>query len=166
MKDMIEKKYIDMANEIKLLTSTILKQARRDLENRLAAQGIELSFLGFGVLHLLVAKELTIKDLSGRMMLAPATLVPVIDQLEAKKLIKRQIDKDDRRRTPLAITAAGKKILQVIGHNKQIDVVASKLQELGYEKSKNLFDSLYQLGAAVVGQEALDSVLKIKNLNK
>ena len=163
---MTEKKYVDLANDIKILITVILKQARRDLENCLAKQGADISCLGFGVLHLLALNEQTIKELSDKMMLAPATLVPVIDQLENKKLIKRQIDKTDRRRTPLVLTPAGQQIVASVKHNDKIDSLARKLQDLGDQKSRELLEGLHQLGAAIIGQETLEDILKKVKANK
>ena len=163
---MATQKYLDLAKEIKTLIAVITKYARRDLEKRLADSGVKISFLGFGVLHHLTVREQTIKELSEKMMLAPATLVSVIDHLEAQKLIMRQVDKVDRRRTPLSLTAAGKKIIASAGLDKKLDTIANKLEELGPKKAQDLIDILHQLGAAIVGKEVLDDVLEKIKYNK
>ena len=93
-------------------------------------------------------------------MLTPATLVPVVDHLEKKKLIKRQIDKFDRRRTPLILTPAGQKLMAGFKNNRPLDALANKLQSLGAKKSQDLLATLYELGAAVIGQENLRNLLK------
>ena len=62
-------------------------------------------------LHALVrAGSLTQIALSREIRLSPPTLVGVLDRLEAKELIKRQRDTNDRRRIHLVLTDAGRAV--------------------------------------------------------
>lgn len=62
-------------------------------------------------LHALVrAGNLTQIELSREVRLSPSTLVGVIDRLEAKGLVRRRRDPDDRRRIHIAPTEAGRAV--------------------------------------------------------
>ena len=70
------------ALEIRILVNIVAKMARRDLEQRLDASGIGVGALPFSVMRLLSYHPYTISELSRKMILKPATLVPAIDALE------------------------------------------------------------------------------------
>jgi len=85
--------------KIQHLSSVVLKLSRRDTEQRLNRENINISLPALAVLRL-VRNDVctTINDLSRKMMIAPPTLVPMIDGLEKKKLLTRGTDAKDRRR--------------------------------------------------------------------
>jgi DNA-binding MarR family transcriptional regulator len=144
-----EDKFLVLSEEIQKLLSQMAKKIRRDLEKKLAQAGGDISFLGFGVLHFLILEsEQTIKDLSDKTMLAPATLVPVVDGLEKKGLVLRQADKTDRRRNQLILTAKAKKLMANLSGCGRQSFLAAKLQKLGYKKSQNLIEVLRELVAS------------------
>ena len=146
---MAEKKFLALANEAQKLLSSMAKKIRHDLEAKLAATGSDLSILGFGVLHLLILEpKQTIKDLSGRTLLAPATLVPVIDGLEKKGFILRRADKIDRRRNLLILTPKAKKIMAGIAYCDRESFMAAKLEKIGYQKAQTLVSILQELAGA------------------
>jgi len=130
------------------------------MENNLAKMGLEISPLSLDVLHCLVSGEKTIKQLSEKMNLAAPTLVPVVDGLENKKLIKRQADKNDRRCLPLSLTKTGKRVLEKISANSQSGLIARRLKEMGPEKTKKLTNVLYQLVSKIIGRQELDLIWK------
>ena len=145
---MAEKKFLALANETQKLLGSMAKQIRHEVETKLSEAGHGVSLLGFGVLHLLVLEpNQTIKDLSGRTFLAPATLVPVIDSLEKKDLIIRRADKKDRRRNLLILTPKAKKMMAGISYCDRQSFLAAKLKKLGYQKAQLLLDILRELAA-------------------
>ena len=52
-----------------------------------------------------------LKDLAGRMFVHPATVVGIIDRLEAKGLVTRIRSKGDRRNVDIDLTDAGRKLV-------------------------------------------------------
>lgn len=108
-------------------------------------KGSGLSHLQFGVLKLISAGNSTIAELAKRMMLEPATLVPVIDILEKKKFLKRQHDLKDRRKNLLLITEYGKKNLLKIKTMPKNSAFGKILAKFGEEKSSQLLSLLQAL---------------------
>lgn len=53
------------------------------------------------------AEGLRLKDIAARLRIAPRSATEVIDQLEAKGLVARAPDPDDRRATLVSVTEAG-----------------------------------------------------------
>src|SRR5512135_3252660 len=102
--------------ELRILAGVIAKMAGRDLERHLEVCSAGMSALQYGVLRLLGHHQCTIAELSRTMLLAPATLVPVVDALESKGLLKRERDPQDRRRTPLLLTPLGVEMLSRVPH--------------------------------------------------
>ena len=146
------------AAEIKILISILLKYSQRDMEKNLAKMGLGVSPLAFKVLHSLVSGEQTIKQLSEKMNLAAATLVPVVNTLEVKKLISRRADKNDRRRLLLNLTKIGEKTMAKISSDSQSGLIARRLKEMGPEDTKKLLATLYKLVSRIVGQKELDAI--------
>lgn len=95
------------ALEALILMATISKEARQDTEHRLKGFGADITAPQYRVLRQLQQGRHTIKELSVAMMVEPATLVPMIDSLERQRLIRRERDPRDRRRTPIALTELG-----------------------------------------------------------
>jgi DNA-binding MarR family transcriptional regulator len=132
--------------EVRILCSIIVKAARRSLEERLAASGVEgVGALQFGVLRLLSYQQFTISELSRRMNLKPATLVPVVDALERQGLALRGQDPADRRRTPLMVTPKGLELVARVPNVDPHDAVAVSLdglQDEGCERFLHLLRSI------------------------
>ena len=97
-----------LAVQIRVLAAVVNKMAMRDLEQRLEARQAGVSGLQYAVLGRLRRESVTLSDLSRRLSLAPATLVPVVDALELKGLVERGRDPLDRRRVPLYLTRGGR----------------------------------------------------------
>jgi hypothetical protein len=72
------------------------------------------------------------------MMLAPSTLVPIIDRLESDGLLVRGKDPDDRRRTPLVLTQQARDMLASVPEMGPRDQLCHALQALGPERSRQL----------------------------
>ncbi|GAB4545555.1 MAG: MarR family transcriptional regulator [Anaerolineae bacterium] len=119
-------------HEIRVLMAMAAKTMARELEQYLESQGLPLTGLQYGVLRILRYQRHTLSELSARMMLKPATLVPVVDALEKHHLLKRQRDREDRRRTQLDLTEHGIDLLDrmVVEHaNDSLTQSLSHLSE-------------------------------------
>ncbi len=85
---------------------------RRFTQRAAAAHG--LSATGLEVLAALAEldefDELSQRDLAGRLRLAPATLTPVLDALEAEGALTRARDRTDRRLVRISITQRGREL--------------------------------------------------------
>jgi MarR family transcriptional regulator, organic hydroperoxide resistance regulator len=76
----------------------------------IAAHGLTVTALG--VLGVLAdAEAVSHRELSGRLGVAPATLTPVVDALEAAGELLRERDRDDRRVVRLRTTPRGRERL-------------------------------------------------------
>ncbi len=148
------------ALEVRILANMLSKLAGQDLERRLQARGADISSLQFGVLRRLSRASATISDLSSTMVLAPATLVPVIDALERKGLVRRGQDPRDRRRKSLTLTEAGRALLTGLPSVTQDDAVVKCLADMGNDKAGELVSLMRSLVANLSGDaERLDQVL-------
>lgn len=67
---------------------------------------------------------MSLKDLAANMHLDPSTVVGVVDRLEAKGLVARSRDTQDRRRVRLALTPKGKALERKAPHPAQDRLVA------------------------------------------
>jgi DNA-binding MarR family transcriptional regulator len=136
---------IASAMELCILAAILGKRANRDLELRLAAGDAQVSALQVAVLLLLSHHESNLTDVSRRMNLAPATLVPVIEALARKQLIRRGADPNDRRRTPLTLTPAGRSIVKRFPVVTEADGLTQSLIQLGTERCEELLSALRQV---------------------
>ena len=143
------------ASEIRILVAIITKLAKHDLEHRLAAAGAGISELQLGVMRLLQHDGCTIKELSGKMMLSPATLVPVIDALERQGLATRGRDPKDRRRTPLALTEHGVSVIAGLPFIDRDDALFQSLLRMGDQKSQQLLALLREMATIMSNDGAL-----------
>jgi DNA-binding MarR family transcriptional regulator len=137
------------ARELRILTEMIIKVSRRDTERRLTASEAGISGLQYGILRILSDQDYTLSELSHMMHREPATLVPVVDALEDKGLVKRGKDAKDRRRTPLTITEAGTAVLDRVPLVDENDVIINALRELGDQKVQRLLTLLRELATQV-----------------
>jgi len=101
--------------ELHVLMATVAKMSRHAFEQRLSVASADISPLQYGVLRTLNYEgSFTISELSRRFHCDPSTLVPSVDKLEARGLVQRQRDPNDRRRIPLLLTEAGQTMLNLI----------------------------------------------------
>ena len=140
--------------DIRLLILMVIKTSMRDLDRRLEASGTGISGLQFGVMRLLSHESATISELSSRMLLAPATLVPVVDALERKGFVQRGSDPRDRRRIPLMLTDSGLEVITRVSFTSDHDSLTQGLASLGREKSRHLQALLYELANHLTGDDA------------
>ncbi len=126
------------AIEIGILSAMVNRRVKHDLDKRLNATGIGVGGLSCVILRLLSHQEQTISELSDTMKLNPATLVPVVDALERKGLVKRGQDPADRRRTPLSVTERGADLVSRVPLVAAHDTLVKSLQAMGEAKSQQL----------------------------
>jgi DNA-binding MarR family transcriptional regulator len=134
-----------LAFEIRACAAIGSKLMARDLESRIAQHCPGVSALQYGAMRMLECRPATLKELSDHMMLAPSTLVPVIDRLEGEGLVVRGKDPEDRRRTPLTLTDAARAILSRVPPVDESDALCRALRELGPDQSRQLRRLLLEL---------------------
>ena len=139
--------------EMRLLAAVAAKVARQSLEAQLDACGVSVGVLAYGVMRLLSFQEQTISELSRTMNLRPATLVPVVDALERKGLVRRGRDPNDRRRVPLSLTERGARMVARVPLVDDGDVLVQSLSAMGTEQSRQLLFLLRQLVRHMPGGE-------------
>lgn len=152
---MEDKKLRELAARLKMLSATAIKSARHDLETRLRNDHIGVSPLSLMVLKMIKKESCTIGELSKKLMMAPASLVPVIDSLANKGFVKRGIDSSDRRRNPLTLTAKGDSLLGKVQSIYKDDIIVKSLSKLGEKKASQLVSLLEDLTSALSGGKNL-----------
>jgi DNA-binding MarR family transcriptional regulator len=140
-----------VASEIRGAASMVHKIAMRDMVQRLDACNAGVSGLQYGVLRFLKHHGGTLSDMSSRLRLAPSTLVPVVDALVQKGLLERGSDPQDRRRTPLVLTARGVETLNMVPGVDSADSLVRGLAALGGEKTLMLRSLLRELLEVMTG---------------
>lgn len=142
------------ALEVLILTAMIAKDARQDAEQRLKRFGADITAPQYRLLRQLQqVGSATIKDLSGIMMVGPATLVPMVDTLERHGFVRRGVDPDDRRRTPLELTETGRQRLEAVPFIHTDDPIARFLRELPPDERQSFLRQLRDLAAALHGDD-------------
>src|ERR671921_2646882 len=91
------------------LLSQTAKMAKRDLDQRLAAEGFRLRHMA--MLAVLDEAPATQLELGRRLTMDPSDVTATIDDLEAKGLVTRSMDPADRRRKIVTLTPVGLKRL-------------------------------------------------------
>ena len=147
-----------IALQIRALAGFINKLSRSDLEGRLEAHGLAVGALPFSVMQLLARRYQTISELSRAMRLSPATLVPAVDALERKGLVKRGQDLHDRRRTPISLTELGKDMLLMVPMVDEKDALVGSLEGMGQEKGEQLLALLGELANGMAGENVAGEV--------
>ncbi len=148
-----------LALQIRALAAVVNKLAMRDLEQRLEARQVGVSGLQYAVLGRLRRNSTTLSDLSRRLSLAPATLVPVVDALESKGLVERGRDPQDRRRMPLHLTPAGEATVDRLPLVDGEDSLVRSITAMGSARASQLFDLLHELARRMSGGELAGTCL-------
>jgi DNA-binding MarR family transcriptional regulator len=150
------------ALEIRILAAIAVRIAKRGLEMRLEAHAAGIGALPYGILRQLHERDFTISDLSRRMNLKPATLVPAVDALEREGLARRGQDPQDRRRTPLLLTERGHEVLSRVAPVDIADPYAQGLAALGEAQCHQLLLLLRDLVAHLPEGEAIISEVEAR----
>jgi len=135
---MKEQEYRQLAYRIRASYAITLRINRQDLERRCKNKDIAISPLAVAVIRFIAHEPKTLGELSSQMIIAPASLVPVVDMLEKNGLIKKGNDPKDRRRNPLTTTQKGIDILLKFKDISSEDILVKNLEKLGVEKAKRL----------------------------
>ncbi len=161
---MAKEDYPSLALRTNVLSLIILKLTRKDLAARMRQRRVTIGVPAFIVLRHLQHKPTTIRELGDHMMLAPATLVPIIDRLERKGLVKRGTDTADRRRNPISLTAKGSTLLASLPLVDKGSALTRTLEKMGPGKSRQLVASLEHLASMLVeGDDAARRTLEMLN---
>lgn len=142
---MSPEQFLTRSREIRILNAIIAKLAHQALEQRLSQQNVGISALQYQMLRMLSHEQYTLSELSRRLALDPSTLVPVVDTLEGKGLVRRERDPQDRRRVPLCLTKDGAKLLSCVPSAHEDDPVHQALLAMGDEKAQRLLALLREL---------------------
>ncbi len=142
---MTDAEYAALAFEIRSFAGIGVKLMIHDLDQRLAEHLPGISGPQYGVMHILNCNPSTIRELSDHMMLAPSTLVPIVDRLESEGMVVRGRDPDDRRRTPLMLTEHARHLLSQVPPVDANDRLCKAMNVLGADKSRQLSQMLQEL---------------------
>lgn len=157
---MRDTRFVPLLVEIRSFTGVCTKLMMQDLDEKLAEFWPGMSAQQYGVLRILNCRPSTIRELSDHMMLAPSTLVPIIDRLEAEGLVVRGKDPEDRRRTPLLVTEQARSLLAQVPAVDMGGRLYEVLQRMGMEKARQLSLLLQELIEQLSpGQHIADHVL-------
>lgn len=137
---MVEQAFYEIAMEIRLLLMMVGKVGREEMERRLAALNIGVGGVQFWLLHMLRHQEMTMAELSRKLMLDPSTLVPMIDALERKGYLSRGRDPNDRRRNPLSLTPEGIALVASLPSIDEHDAFLHALFQMGHDKALQFLD--------------------------
>ena len=109
-------------SQIKRLSDRILEQilAEKNIDAVNGAQG--------RILYVLWSRDgISLRELADKTGLAPTTLTSMVDRMEKAGLVYRMPDKNDRRKTLLALTAKAKNLEQ------DYKAVSDKMSEIFYK---------------------------------
>jgi len=151
----MDDKTSQIAFRVKVLSAVAMKLARQDVEKRLQVERIDISPAALVVLRFIKHDHCTICELGRKMMIAPATLVPVVDSLAEKGLLKRGNDPKDRRRNPLLLTPKGSALLARVPAVAKDDLLVKCIAGMGENKSMQLVRLLEEMVTSLSGDEAI-----------
>jgi DNA-binding MarR family transcriptional regulator len=129
----------------RVLLNWIFKLMIRDWDEYLRAHAVPISGLQYGVLRVLRHGTQSLSDLSKRMLLNPATLVPVVDALVKQAYVRRERDPHDRRRVQLSLTESGAALVQQLTCQPYQDSYHRAWQTLTPAQQAQLLDLLQQI---------------------
>jgi len=90
------------------------------------------------------SSPINVKDLASRMFVHPATVVGIIDRLEAKGLVTRTRSKGDRRNVDIDLTGSGRELVAGSPEVAQ-GLLVKGLKSLSASELENLADCLRKL---------------------
>ncbi len=154
-----QREFFMMTVEIRILASIMARLSARSSEDRFNHMNADISGLQYGILRTLIHRPLTLSELSHIFVLDPSTLVPVVDGLERKGLIRRQRDPQDRRRMPLLLTEEGTKLIHRMTVMSEDDLLFKCLGDMGEDKAHELLTLLREVVERMPeGEEMLRSI--------
>lgn len=85
-------------------------------------------------------------------LLRAPSVTRILQELEARKLIAREVDEHDRRRALVVLSAEGREIVKVISR-RMVQILREYSNRFGRERLDRLTDELRALSAAIKGVE-------------
>ena len=154
------KDFVVMATEIRILMRILTKLAHQEFAEHLDKCGVGISAPHYGVMRLLKLHPYTIKELSKHMVVEPASLVPVVDELERKAFVRRTTDPADRRRTPLILTDEGDRMLTNLPLMPLSSPFMRTLDAMGEERMHDLLAGLRELAMGMSDNQEMVAELE------
>ncbi len=128
-----------------------------DLHSRKLLSQCEVTAPQLVCLHMLAAEgRLTSRELAGKVHVNPSTLVGILDRLEAKELVSRQRDSDDRRAVFVELTPQGVAFVAKAPSPLQ-SALADRLRQLSQQHQSQLAESLEEI-VELMQAETLEEV--------
>jgi MarR family 2-MHQ and catechol resistance regulon transcriptional repressor len=126
----------------------VLWKASRAVETHASRNvaSLDMGLSDFGVLEALLHKgPLSIKDLGAKVLLTSGSITTAVDRLEAKGMVERLNDKQDRRSRIVRLTVTGRKVIKkaFAGHKLAMEGAVSGLDP---KDRAQLIELLRQLG--------------------
>jgi DNA-binding MarR family transcriptional regulator len=148
-----------LMREVQALIAIAAKHVRNSTEAR--AQGGGISGLQYSVLKIIRQERQTITDISRVAMVDPSTLVPAVDALERAGLARRTKDPNDRRRTPVEITDAGRDLLARIPVLDESDALVQGLSQMSAAHREQLRGLLRELVSHLTSEAAVNDLIQV-----
>lgn len=104
----------------------------------------------FGLLNYIYfeTKVVSAGMLSEKLKVSTARIASILNSLEAKKLIKRKIGTDDKRKVVVEITTEGKEIIKKY-QEEVVNKVSYIISRIGQEKVKQYFDIMLEINSII-----------------
>lgn len=153
-----KQEFINMGMEIKALVNLMTKLTKQSIEKRLKDANVNIGILSFSVLRILSCENQMISELGDKLILKSATLVPVIDSLKKKDLVKKTQDQNDRRCFTIAITPKGTEILRKVSIATHDELMIDMMKKIGEEDSKRLLLILRKVIIALGGENEIKNI--------
>lgn len=134
----------------KELATKLLKDLWDNRPNRLNNFLDEFNKGEFGLLNYIYfeTKEVSAGMLSEKLKVSTARIASILNSLEAKKLIKRKIGTDDKRKVVVEITTEGKEIIKKY-QEEVVNKVSYIISRIGQEKAKQYFDIMLEINSII-----------------
>lgn len=134
----------------KELATKLLKDLWDNRPNRFNNFLDEFNKGEFGLLNYIYfeTKEVSAGMLSEKLKVSTARIASILNSLEAKKLIKRKIGTDDKRKVVVEITTEGKEIIKKY-QEEVVNKVSYIISKIGQEKAKRYFDIMLEINSII-----------------
>lgn len=134
----------------KELATKLLKDLWNNRPNRFNNFLDEFNKGEFGLLNYIYfeTKEVSAGMLSEKLKVSTARIASILNSLEAKKLIKRQMGTDDKRKVVVEITTEGKEIIKKY-QEEVVNKVSYIISRIGQEKAKQYFDIMLEINSII-----------------
>lgn len=134
----------------KELATKLLKDLWDNRPNRFNNFLDEFNKGEFGLLNYIYfeTKEVSAGMLSEKLKVSTARIASILNSLEAKKLIKRKMGTDDKRKVVVEITTEGKEIIKKY-QEEVVNKVSYIISRIGQEKAKQYFDIMLEINSII-----------------